>query len=410
MAKSCVVVGGGVSGLTSALALAEAGYQVDLYESKEKLGGLIRTEVTELGKAEAAANGILNSAAVEGLLRRLKVPFSGILPTAKSRYVYVNGQPQRWPFSAWESLAFASRLVGYLLRGKASMAPQPGETIAKWLDRTLGTVVNDKFLAPALLGIYASRSSELSASLVMSPFFGPKKKTAKPQVRGTVAPLGGMGALINGLEKSCREVGVNIHFNHQYQWERWDDGKTPHVVATSVEHSARLLKSVAPEAASQLSRVRMLPVISATLFYPKEAQFLTGFGCLFSEAEKMKALGVLFPTQIFPERSQVYAETWIMGGAVRPEVVNHSPDQILQDIKEDRLKLTPKEVEPLDRCLFRWPKALPYYDLYLEEILKDFRLPKGLFLNGNYLGKIGLAGMIERGLEMPDIIASGARA
>ncbi|MCB0385972.1 MAG: NAD(P)-binding protein, partial [Bdellovibrionales bacterium] len=41
MKKYAVVIGGGVSGLTSALALAESGFAVDLFETKDHLGGLI---------------------------------------------------------------------------------------------------------------------------------------------------------------------------------------------------------------------------------------------------------------------------------------------------------------------------------------------------------------------------------
>ncbi|MCB0366912.1 MAG: FAD-dependent oxidoreductase [Bdellovibrionaceae bacterium] len=404
MKKQVVVVGGGISGLTSALSLAEAGYQVDLYESKDHLGGLISTHQGPYGKSESAANGILNSLAVENLFRRLNVPLTGVLPTARARYVLVDGRPQRWPFSFAESMVLFFRLSGYMLRGKSSMAPRPGETVAVWLERTLGKNVNDKFLAPALLGIYASRSSELSASLVMAPFFAKSKKKSKPEIRGTVAPVGGMGALVDALVKSCAELGVHVHLNEQYNWDRWDGGKTPHVFAGAAHQAAEALRQLAPEAAVLLGKVRMLPVVSATLFYPKESSFLTGFGCLFSEEEKMNGLGVLFPGCIFPERTTVHAETWIMGGAVHPEMAQWSPEQVVDGISSDRRRLAGQDVEPLDRQLFRWPKALPYYDLYLEKALDELKLPKGLYLNGNFLGKIGLAGLIERGLELPDQI------
>lgn len=202
MKKYAVVIGGGVSGLTSALALAESGFAVDLFETKDHLGGLISTHQGAYGKSESAANGILNSYVVENLFRRLKVPITGVLPSARARYVLVDGRPQKWPFSLGESLSLVLKMSGYMLRGRSSMAPRPGETIEVWLKRTLGQFVNDKFLAPALLGIYASRSSELSASLVMAPFFSGRKKGGQAWYSGDDSSRRGNGGFNSCLGKS----------------------------------------------------------------------------------------------------------------------------------------------------------------------------------------------------------------
>jgi heterodisulfide reductase subunit A len=40
--KTCLVIGGGISGLSAALTLANQGYQVELIEKKDRLGGLLR--------------------------------------------------------------------------------------------------------------------------------------------------------------------------------------------------------------------------------------------------------------------------------------------------------------------------------------------------------------------------------
>ncbi|MBK9039858.1 MAG: FAD-dependent oxidoreductase [Bdellovibrionales bacterium] len=400
-----VVIGGGISGLTAALGLVEAGFSVKLYEEKDAVGGLIGTYRSEFGISESAANGILNSRIVENLCQRLGVPLVGTLPSARSRYVYVGNKARRWPFSLIESFSFLSKLLWYRIRGKDRIAPTSGETVTGWLTRWFGPWVDEKLLGPALLGIYASRSRELSASLVLGPLFG-RPKHPKPSLRGTVAPLGGMGALIRALEERTRALGVEIFTGSTYRWELWEDGKTPHVLATSAAQAARITKAVFPVLSKGLEQIRMVPVISATLFFSKGDTALKGFGCLFSESERANSLGVLIPTCIFPGRSSVSSETWILGGAVKPEAIELSEAEILKKILEDRARLFGRRSQPLSQNIFIWKEALPIYDLYLESFLSELHLPASLFLTGNYLGKIGIAGLIEKSLNISNEILS----
>lgn len=400
-----VVIGGGISGLTAALGLVEAGFSVKLYEEKDAVGGLIGTCRSEFGISESAANGILNSKIVEDLCRRLGVSLVGTLPSARSRYVYVGNKARRWPFTLVESFSFFSKLLWYRIRGKDRIAPTSGETVSGWPTRWFGPWVDEKLLGPALLGIYASRSRELSASLVLGPLFG-RPKHPKPSLRGTVAPLGGMGALIRALEEKTRALGVEIFTGSTYRWELWEDGKTPHVLATSAAQAARVTKAVFPVLSKGLEQIRMVPVISATLFFSKGDTALKGFGCLFSESERTNSLGVLVPTCIFPGRSSVSSETWILGGAVKPEAIELSEAEILKKILEDRARLFGKKSQPLFQNIFIWKEALPIYDLYLESFLSELQLPANLFLTGNYLGKIGIAGLLERSLNISNEILS----
>lgn len=400
-----VVIGGGISGLTAALGLVEAGFSVKLYEEKDAVGGLIGTCRSEFGISESAANGILNSKIVEDLCQRLGVPLVGTLPSARSRYVYVGGKARRWPFTLVESFSFLSKILWYRIRGRDRIAPTSGETVSGWLTRWFGPWVDEKLLGPALLGIYASRSRELSASLVLGPLFG-RPKHPKPSLRGTVAPLGGMGELIRALEEKTRALGVEIFTGSTYRWELWEDGKTPHVLATSAAQAARITKTVFPVLSKGLEQIRMVPVISATLFFSKGDTALKGFGCLFSESERANSLGVLIPTCIFPGRSSVSSETWILGGAVKPEAIELSEAEILKKILEDRTRLFGRRSQALSQNIFIWKEALPIYDLYLESFLSELHLPANLFLTGNYLGKIGIAGLIEKSLNISNEILS----
>jgi hypothetical protein len=51
----------------------------------------------------------------------------------------------------------------------------------------------------------------------------------------------------------------------------------------------------------------------------------------------------------------------------------------------------------------RWSRALPHYTIELEKILTDLPPPpKNIALVGNYLGRIGLAKILERAAFVAD--------
>ena len=52
--KHILVVGGGISGITSAIEIAEVGHRVTLVEAEAQLGGLFRLAAKAPGRQEAA--------------------------------------------------------------------------------------------------------------------------------------------------------------------------------------------------------------------------------------------------------------------------------------------------------------------------------------------------------------------
>jgi hypothetical protein len=75
-------------------------------------------------------------------------------------------------------------------------------------------------------------------------------------------------------------------------------------------------------------------------------------------------------------------------------------------IDYDRKKLLDRVDQPLATHITRWPKALPHYSVALERILTSLPPPPAnVALVGNYLGKIGLAKVLERAAYIADSFA-----
>jgi oxygen-dependent protoporphyrinogen oxidase len=61
----------------------------------------------------------------------------------------------------------------------------------------------------------------------------------------------------------------------------------------------------------------------------------------------------------------------------------------------------------VDYRIHRWKNALPLYDVELEKVLRDLKkLPKDLYLHGNYMGGIGLSKILDRSKELAEEIAN----
>jgi oxygen-dependent protoporphyrinogen oxidase len=134
-----------------------------------------------------------------------------------------------------------------------------------------------------------------------------------------------------------------------------------------------------------------------TAFYQPDAAQVNGFGCLFPRGQGFRARGVLFNNSIFEGRGPAHSETWIFGGALDADIIELSDDQFGDLIATERERFYGKTDEPLALYINRRPKSIPHYTIELERTLVNLAPPPAnVALVGNYLGRIGLAKLIER--------------
>lgn len=388
--KQVTIVGGGFSGMATAYYLARSGVAVTLLEKRQHLGGLIGTLHTDRGPVELAASGIRSSARVESLCADLGLPLLTTKKESRARYLYRN-RPRRWPLGPAETLAMGGRLAGSVITRQ--FRPQPNETIEAWSSRVLGDGASRYIVGAALQGIYAGDPKRLSAGLI----FGKKEKPQKGALHGLVAPPLGMSQLVQALEDRLTSLGVDIRKGESAT----DDLEGTVVICTSARDAAGLIRRRAPEAAKILGGIEMLPLVRVTAFYPASENRIGGFGILFPRGQGITALGVLFNTNIFPERGVGHSESWILGGAQHPEIVELEDEQLFDLVARDRERVYGRAAAPLSVHPQRWPQALPHYDVGLESLLRNgIELPAGTFLAGNYLRGIGLPMLLEKAWDV----------
>ncbi len=393
------VLGAGFSGLTTAYFVVKRGCKVRILEKSNRAGGLIETIHTEHGLVEKAANGILSSAKLEAIAADVGVPLLTTRREGRKRFIY-RGKPRQIPLSMVESLQTGARLAAHA----ASFRPHPFESISQWGRRVLGAAATDYLLAPALGGIYAGDPDRLSASLIFGkaelPAYLRTNKPEKGKLHGTVAPPQGMQQLTDGLRAWLKSAGVQFAFNSDSLDRKANDSIA---ICLTANAAADYLRDFAPELSRALSGIDMLSLVTATAFYRDGAAKLNGFGCLFPRDQGFRARGVLFNDSIFEGRGPAHSETWIFGGALDANIADLSDDQFRDLIAADREKFFAQIDEPLALHINRRRNAIPHYTIELEKILTELPAPPAnIGLVGNYLGRIGLAKLIERAAVVAD--------
>jgi protoporphyrinogen/coproporphyrinogen III oxidase len=399
MAKSITVVGAGFSGLVTAYFLVKRGFTVRILEKSNRAGGLIETIQTEHGLVEKAANGILSSAKLEAIADDVGVPLLTTRREGRKRFIY-RSKSRQLPLNVFDVLKTGARMATHA----TSLSPRPFESISEWGRRVGGEAATDYLLIPVLGGIYAGDPDRLSASLIFGKAKLPdhlrSNQPEKGKLHGTVAPPQGMQQLTEELRAWLEQAGAEFIFNH----DAADKGAHgPMAICLSGSAAADYLREAAPEISESLSRIEMLSLVTVTAFHQPDAAKVNGFGCLFPRDQGFRARGVLFNNSIFEGRGPAHSEGWIFGGALDADIIELSDDQFRDLIATERERFYGKRDEPLALYINRRPKSIPHYTIELERTLTNLPAPPvNVALVGNYLGRIGLAKLIERAAVVAD--------
>ena len=398
---SASIIGGGVSGLLIAHALAKRGWVIDMHEASDRFGGMIQTQVTSQGIVENAAHSLLASEEVELLFHELGLK---LMPLKnKERFILRNHRLKRMPLSLREGFFLLIRFV-------FSRSHREG-TVENWARHRLGEPALNYLVKPFLRGIYAARPHELSMQAV---FPAPKKRPKKrlkmnPKKREMKAPEFGMQSLIDALVTVLKKnTRVSLHLNSTVT--ELPTGAVNTIMTTPAPVSARLIQSRFPDLALSLEKIQYAPLITATVFYRSEdcSHKIKGVGVLIPEVEAdYRVLGILFNSSSFDGRSKdgSVSFTVMLGGTSHPEYLDLNDAELSQIIDEDLKKILNINAKPSSVTITRWKNAIPLYNDALLETWtvaqNAFQNNAGVVLFSNYTGQVSIRGLIESLAVLP---------
>lgn len=441
-----VVVGGGVSGLSAAWRLAQAGMPCTLLEAGPRLGGVIQTEHWEGCVLESGPDSFLAvKPEAEELARALGLGEELISSNDSRRATFIWSGGRLHPLPEGMMMMAPTQILPVLRcsllswRTKIRMAldycrrPQgekPERTVAELIEDHYGRQAVDYLAEPLLAGVYGGDARLLSASAVLGRFVEMESAYGS-LTRGVMAmrrqspPAGplfrslkqGMASLIERLLATMQGRVRIIHQRAEAlelgdAWRiraggEWIEAKHL-VLAVPAYAAAQLLAPLDAELARLLDTIDYSSSVTVSVVYRpgRVAGQLEGFGFLVPKAERRALLACTYVHNKFPCRAAPgYAVLRaFLGGAGNARVLESSDEAILAAVLEDLRQIAGVSAAPDYWRIARWPRSMAQYTLghayrvaRIEQRRK--RLP-GLHLAGNAYSGIGV----------PDCIRSGKQA
>jgi oxygen-dependent protoporphyrinogen oxidase len=439
-----VVVGAGISGLTTAYDLGRRGLSVRLLERDDRAGGLILTERVEDFLIDAGPDSLLaqKPAALElctelGLADRL-------VPTLEPRASYVvrggvlHVLPEGSVFGIPIRLRALVESSLFSVRGKLRMAAEVfvrrrpadrgDESIAEFVGRRFGDEAVTYLAEPLLAGIHAGDVHRLSIRALFPRLVdaeathGSVIRALRAQ-RHAAAPEGafrslegGLGDMVSALVRhlppgtlQCRARVESIDPADVFLVRvagRETIAARAVVLATPAHVTASLVRGIDGDLASLCGGIASVSSAAIVLGYRREAvdHPLQGSGFVVPRSEG-QVLAVSWVSSKWPGRapSSVALMRAFVGGARDSSIVEREDHELAAIADAELRRLMPIAEPPLFRRVYRWPRANAQHEVgHLDRMRAiDAALERhpGLFVTGSAF----------RGVGIPDCVAD-ARA
>ena len=437
MSKRIGVIGGGISGLTTAYLLKGKGFEVTIFEASDSVGGNVQTIERDGYTVEQGPNSLLKSPRVVELVKLLKLEDQVLAAdeSAKKRYILSGGKLEAMGPKSFINGYFSLRTIFGLIREPFVRSKSPEkESVAEFVSRRISSEFLDKAIDPFVSGVYAGDPKNLSmrcafpklyemerdfGSLIMATI---RRKTEKadPGFPRTFSFHGGLKTLIGTL---ANEIGDGVKLSAPVtEIEAVDRGKfrvhgvefDAVVISTPSFVAANLIKSRDEKLATLLADVNYPQVAVVVLGFKSDniKVKLDGFGFLIPSKENRPILGTLYHSAVFPERSPDGFELLMtfVGGVRSGDSLDARSDDELKDLVLGELRgILGVTDQPDFVHIKRWRRAIPQYRVGYEDITaacSDFEANnRGFYFCSNFYRGISMGDCVKNAFETADNIA-----
>lgn len=438
------IIGGGISGLTTAFYIKQAqpDWQLHIIEAADHLGGTMYTKDVDGYHFEVGSNGFLSSkpdtldlvkaAGADDLLLRSS-------DEARIRFIYhsngLHGLPETPPaFIKSKLLTWAGKLRVASEPFRKAKTDDSDETLQSFGYRRVGKEMTDIFLDAMSAGVFGNKPDTLSVKAAFPAvvalerdygglFMGMFKKRKKQAGPGGVLMSfkGGVGRFIEHLHNT---LDAHFHIGEAvssltrteagYALSLGGEAQTfdKVIIATPAYAASDMLKGIDADLAAKLGNIDYTPISVVGLGWDNLPHPLHGFGLLTTAAAKQEVLGVLWDSSVFDDRAPKGKKLirLMIGGQRQPHLAKQSDEDLIATARRG-LKATMGIDTPPDATFVqRWDRGIPNYQVghldRVDEIFADLHKHSGLYLSSNAYYGIGINDCVKNSRECAERVVA----
>jgi oxygen-dependent protoporphyrinogen oxidase len=427
------VIGGGISGLTSAYRLAQRGATVKVFEEAPRLGGKIFTLNDWHASLEGGPDAFLTRTPnIMNLVNELGIADELIAPSAGRALLYRGGKVRGFPpglalgaptsprqMLEVELLSPIERLVGYLAMRTSHLRPSRSDDLGLRASRAFSRRYAEVVLDPLIGGINAGTifgtSLAVAAPQLKGLIEGTSASSKDPSPAQPSSPFAshprGLSTIIERLESALLENGasllpgtpVTMIERGPQGWRVKALGKRVErfdgiVLATPAYASTQLLEEAVPEIAELLRSIRYSSVSVAVLRTKRlQLSFDESYsGVLVSRSEGAMSTAITLADAKWPhwadnEHSVLRIST---GNINDRRHLGFRDDVLIATLRAEAEEILATKITLDDAKVVRWQNSFPQFAPYHTDLIKRVhdtleRTP-GLALIGAYVAGSGI--------------------
>lgn len=446
--KDILVIGAGLTGLTTAFYLAKNKADFFVIEKKDRAGGVILSENEKGYLVESGPNtGVIGNPKVAELFEdihgKCEVDIPG--PLVNKRYILKSGTWEPLPNGLWKGITTPLFTFGDKLRilGEPFRAPgkDPDESLAGLVLRRMGKSFLDYAIDPFIAGVYSGDPANLVTRYALPKLYnleqtygsfiggsikkGFKKKTEEEKkANGKIFSVkGGLSNLTNSLYTTAGTENfvlgasnLKIEYSEGKYIATCKDIKGNDILVKANKLITTTGTFDLESFMTFLNKEQLAPIIN--LPYANVVEVVLGFknwdgiapdgfGGLIPSVEKQNLLGVLYMSTLFqnrtPENGTLF--TLFLGGMRKPELYTKSESELNAIIEKEFVALMkPSKFNPDMFKMYRHKGAIPQYGIEsgkrFEQVENLEKAYPGLIFGGNLKGGIGMADRIKQGKSL----------
>jgi oxygen-dependent protoporphyrinogen oxidase len=443
MSKKVIVLGAGISGLSTAYLLNNDGYDVSILEQNSEAGGSMISRWENNYLIDYGPNsGLETTPLIRKLVDETGLSDEMIYANEEGNKRYILKDNELYPLPMNPPSFIKTKLFSTKAKLRLLAEPFVGksedgyyQSVSQFVRRRLGQEFLDYAINPFVAGVFAGNPDELSVKsafpklyrleevyggLVKGMIKGAKERKQRDEQSKQNAR---MFSFKNGMQTFPKAIAEKLKTKISYGcrvksverienlWKVVFDQRKEQkeliadiVLSTIPAHTAgEIFSGIDKNLKEHTNKIYYPPVMVLFLGYNKKniGQQLDGFGYLIPKIENKSYLGAIWSSVIFPNRAldDNVCFTIFIGGARSPELFELPKDTLIKKVLNEFHSIMKIQGEPVYITDRLWDKAIPQYNIgyiehekYFEQFEKE---NPGIFLSGNYRGGISVGDCVK---------------